>query len=49
MVQTFDVYNLVEAAKVADELQEVVIFVWTRLHTFLILPQQENRFKFSIL
>jgi hypothetical protein len=50
MVKASDVYNIVhyEAAKVTDELQEVVIFVWIRSHTFLILPLQENKFRFSI-
>ena len=47
MVTASDVYNLVhfEAAKVADELQEIVIFVWIISHTFLILPPQENKFR----
>jgi hypothetical protein len=47
MVIASDVYNLVyyEVAKVADELQEVVIFVWIHSHTFLILPLQENKFR----
>jgi hypothetical protein len=44
MVNAFDVFNLVhyEIAKVADELQEVVIFVWIISHTFLILSLQEK-------
>jgi len=47
MINAFDVYNLVhyKVAKVADELQEVVIFVWIHSHTFLILPLQENKFR----
>ena len=47
MVNASDVYNLVhyEVAKVADELQEVVIFAWIISHTFLILPLQENKFR----
>ena len=47
MVNDSDMYNLVhyEVAKVADELQEVVIFVWIIFHTFLILPLQENKFR----
>ena len=47
MVNASDVYNLVhyEVAKVADELQEVVIFVWIISYTFLILPLQENKFR----
>jgi hypothetical protein len=47
MVNAFDVYNLVhyEVAKVVDDLQEVVIFVWIISHTFLILPLQENKFR----
>jgi hypothetical protein len=50
MVSASDMYNLVhyEAAKVADKLQEVVIFVWFSSHTFLILPLQENKFRFCI-
>ena len=50
MVNASDVYNLVhyEVAKVVDELQDIVIFVWIISHTFLILPLQENNFKFSI-
>jgi hypothetical protein len=47
MVNAFDVFNLVhyEIAKVADELQEVVIFVWIISHTFIILSLQENKFR----
>ena len=47
MVNASDVYNLVhyEVVKVADKLQEVVIFVWIISHTFLILPLQENKFR----
>ena len=47
MVNASDVYNMVhyEVAKVADELQEVVIFAWIISHTFLILPLQENKFR----
>ena len=47
MVSSSDVYNLVhyEVAKVADELQEIVIFVWIISHTFLILLLQENEFR----
>ena len=47
MVNASDVYNLVhyEVAKVADELQKVVIFVWIHSNTFLILPLQENKFR----
>ena len=50
MVNASDVYNLVhyEVVKVADKLQEVVIFVWIISHTFLILPLQEYKFRFSI-
>ena len=50
MVNASNKYNLVhyEVAKVADELQEVVIFVWIISHTFLILPLQETKFRFSI-
>ena len=45
MVKASHVYNLVyyEVAKVADEVQEVVIFVWISSHTFLILPLQEKK------
>ena len=41
------VYNLVQYkdAKVTDELQEVVIYVWIISHTFLTLPLQENKFR----
>ena len=47
MVSSSDVYNLVhyEVVKVADKLQEVVIFVWIISHAFLILPLQENKFR----
>jgi len=50
MVKASDMYNLVyyEVAKVVDEVQEVVIFVWMSSHTFLILPLQESKFRFSI-
>ena len=50
MVSASDVHNLVhyEVAKVVDEVQEVVIFVWMSSHTFLILPLQERKFRFSI-
>ena len=50
MVNAPNVHNLVhyEVAKVTDEVQEVVIFVWIISHTFLILPLQENKFRFSI-
>ena len=50
MISASNVHNLVhyEVAKVADEVQEVVIFVWIIYHTFLILPLQENKFRFSI-
>ena len=50
MVNASDVYNLVhyEVAKVADELQEVVIFVWIHSNTFLILPLQENKFRYIL-
>ena len=50
MVSSSDVYNLVhyEVAKVVDELQDIVIFVWIISHTFLILPLQENKFRISI-
>ena len=50
MVNDSDMYNLVhyEVAKVADELQDIVIFVWIISHTFLILPLQENKFRISI-
>jgi len=50
MVNASDVYNLVhyEVAKVVDELQDIVIFVWIISHTFLILPLQENKFRISI-
>jgi hypothetical protein len=47
MASASDVYNLVhyEVAKVADKLQEVIIFVWIHSHTMLILPLQENKFR----
>ena len=50
MVSASDVHNPVhyEVAKVIDEVQEAVIFVWIIYHTFLILPLQENKFRFSI-
>ena len=50
MVNASDVYNLVhyEVVKVADELQEAVIFVWIISHTSLILPLQESKFRYSI-
>ena len=50
MVSASDVHNLVHyvVAKVADEVQEVVIFVWIISHTFIILTLQENKFRFSI-
>jgi hypothetical protein len=37
MVNASDIYNLVQykVAKVADELQEVVIFVWCTCNSFL--------------
>ena len=49
MVGAFDVYNLVqyEVAKVADELEELVILVWVSFHFFLFFPLQE-KFWFSI-
>jgi hypothetical protein len=47
MASAFDINNLVycEVAKVGDEVQDVVIFVWIHSHTFLILPLQENKFR----
>ena len=50
MVGASDVYNLIlyEVAKVADELQELVILVWVSVHSFLFSPLQENKFQFSI-
>ena len=50
MVSASNMHNLVhyEVAKVTDEVQEVVIFVWIISHTFLILLLQENTFRLSI-
>ena len=48
MVSASDVHNRVhyQVAKVVDEVQEVVIFVWIISHTFLILPLEENKFRY---
>jgi hypothetical protein len=50
MVSASDMHNLVqyEVAKVVDDLQEVIILVWVPCDAFLLLPLQENKFRFSI-
>ena len=50
MVGAFDVHNPVqyEVAKVADELEELVILVCVSFYFFLFFSLQENKFQFSI-
>jgi hypothetical protein len=47
MVSAFDMHNLVqyEAAKVADELYELVILVHVPFLIFFVCPLQDNKFR----